>query len=231
MPLTPPPDTIAYGSSLRAAPVEAHTAKGGGMGCPVWHNACYDTTQLDRIGNPGLRQHRPGAQRGSLCVSAVKGWTLAEARIGAYMEALGLALAEWGVAPLEVVMATPERCWTEKRAEAILDFCPNLDGKDSLDEPLACVRQRIFLRGNLLVPRNSFFLLRLPTLSPGDTLAQQHRACLGNTLLEATVHGPCRVHRADVTSFSTCGIPLSLFPNETLPPQAKRWRSVGRKPI
>lgn len=55
-----------------------------------------DTTPLDRIGIPVYASVRPGAAKGSLCVSAGKGMLPEEAQIGAYMEAIELSFAEEG---------------------------------------------------------------------------------------------------------------------------------------
>ncbi|HSE22879.1 MAG TPA: hypothetical protein VLB68_14525, partial [Pyrinomonadaceae bacterium] len=54
-----------------------------------------DITRLDCIGVPVFASIRPEAHPGSLCVNAGKGITVAEARVGAYMEAVEYAFAEY----------------------------------------------------------------------------------------------------------------------------------------
>src|SRR5579871_683489 len=223
MPISSPPDTIVYGSSLRAAPVEVTLQKAATWAARYGITRITDTTQLDRIGIPVCASIRPGAQRGSLCVSAGKGLTLAEARIGAYMEALELALAEWGAAPIEVVMATPEQVLDgATRPEAILDFCPNLEAQIPLDEPLACVRAEDILTGETsLVPAELVFLPAPDHLVPKRHFGTNSTGLAsGNTLLEATVHGLAECIERDITSFFNICDTSFLIPNETLPAQA-----------
>ena len=55
-----------------------------------------DITRLDWAGVPVYASIRPEAYPGSLCVNAGKGVTPLEAQVGAYMEAIEYAFAEYG---------------------------------------------------------------------------------------------------------------------------------------
>src|SRR3954447_17330325 len=64
-----------------------------------------DVTRLDTVGVPVFASIRPDTQPGSLCVNAGKGLRADEARVGAYMEAIEFAFAEYNRGGLEVVHA------------------------------------------------------------------------------------------------------------------------------
>jgi ribosomal protein S12 methylthiotransferase accessory factor len=76
-------------------------------------------------------------------VNAGKGITVAEARVGAYMEAIEYAYAEYNRASLKIVRAPAREIYEGKRRpEAILDFCPVMNAEIDLEEPLPCVEAK-----------------------------------------------------------------------------------------
>ena len=85
---------IRYGSSFRQVPVEETLRRARSIAQSVGISRVTEVTYLDRIGIPVFVAIRPDAQPRSVCVSAGKGLTAADARIGAYMEAIELAWAE-----------------------------------------------------------------------------------------------------------------------------------------
>ena len=162
-----------------------------------------DTTWLDRIGIPVFSSIRPDGLDGNLWVHAGKGFTPAEAKIGAYMEAIEFSYAEPGrnqvtwqmSSAAEVVRSFGNRI-------AFADFSPLVGRKVLPDEPLAVVQAQEIQSGlgTVLIPAEHVFI---PFEPPGARLygTSTNGLASGNTLEEATVHAIAEVMERDVTSW------------------------------
>jgi ribosomal protein S12 methylthiotransferase accessory factor len=227
--------TIHCGSSLRAAPIDITLARAKSRATALGISRVSDITRLDRVGMPVYVSIRPGAQVGSLCVNAGKGLRPEEAQVGAYMESIEFALAEYNVAALDVVPATPRDVLDgHTRPHAILDFCPILGATIPLDARIYCVEAQDLLGGgHWLTPVELVFLPTPKALTPEIRCfgSSSNGLSSGNTLLEATVHGMAEVIERDVLSFFTFDDRSALILPTTLPPEAnalaERFRAVG----
>src|SRR5882762_3189265 len=94
-------------SSVRAVPLVETLARAQAMSGQLGISRVTDTTWLDRVGIPVFASIRPTAVPGSLCVNAGKGVHAVEAQVGAYMEAIEYALAEYDSNRVEIVKSTP----------------------------------------------------------------------------------------------------------------------------
>jgi ribosomal protein S12 methylthiotransferase accessory factor len=181
-----------------------------------------DITRLDRVGIPVFTSIRPGAMYGSLCVNAGKGTIPDEARIGAWMEAIEYAVAEPGVAPLEIVPVVARDVLDGRRnPPAILDLCPLMNTPIPLSKPLPCVKAEEILSGaSHYIPAELAFLPAPPQCDKLYFGASTNGLASGNTVLEATVHGLCEVIERDIKTFLTLRDTSSLVSEDTFPPVA-----------
>lgn len=188
-----------------------------------------DITRLDIVGVPVFASIRPDAQPGSLCVNAGKGITVEEARVGAYMEAIEYAFAEYNRASLEIVWAPAGEVYEGKtRSDSILDFCPVMNAEIDLDEPLACVTAKDLVTGRkYLVPAELVFL-PYPSHLGGKQYfgSNSNGLCSGNSVLEATVHGIAELIERDVCSFQSINDTSELVDNRSLPSPIKKIESA-----
>ncbi|WP_406841095.1 YcaO-like family protein [Streptomyces sp. AHU1] len=163
-----------------------------------------DTTWLDRIGIPVFSSIRPDAMPASLCVNAGKGVHPDEARVGAYMEAIEFALAEYRHTHLDVVMSTPGEVASQAGISfRFVDLCPQLERKVEADGPLACVEAQDVVTGQaVLVPAELVFS-PYPE-NPGQVIfgTSTNGLASGNSVLEATVHGLAEVMERDVQALN-----------------------------
>jgi ribosomal protein S12 methylthiotransferase accessory factor len=167
-----------------------------------------DTTRLDRFGVPVFASIRPDATRGSLCVSAGKGITTDEAKIGAFMEATELAWAEPDRARLPIVPAVPDHL-----AADLMSFCPRR-GIPLDDRAIDCVVAHDVDSGEeVLVPAELVVFPRPARYYTSDT----NGLASGNSLIEATVHGLAELIERDLTSFQTVWDTSRVVRNSTLP--------------
>jgi ribosomal protein S12 methylthiotransferase accessory factor len=180
-----------------------------------------DTTRLDRVGIPVAASIRPDAVPGSLCVSAGKGLTPAEALAGAYMEALELAWAEHRRARLEYVRATPHDVLDGRvRPDAIHDFAIP-PGPIALDGPLDCVVASDLVTGARVLVPAELVLFPMPAELDGQRvfgMSHGNGLCSGNTTDEATVHGLCELIERDIVAFSTVRDDSRRIAPESWPP-------------
>jgi ribosomal protein S12 methylthiotransferase accessory factor len=187
-----------------------------------------DITRLDCVGVPVFASIRPDAQPGSLCVNAGKGITVAEARVGAYMEAIEYAFAEYNRASLKILRVPAGEVYEGKRRrDAILDFCPVMNRGIELEEPLPCVEAREISSGRkYLVPAELVFL-PFPSHLGGRSYfgANSNGLCSGNSLLEATVHGLAEVIERDICSFQSIKDTSELVSNGSLPSWIRKIES------
>jgi ribosomal protein S12 methylthiotransferase accessory factor len=170
------------------------------------------------IGLPVFSSVRPAAMQGSLCVNAGKGLSAAEARVGAYMEAIEFAAAEPPPAHLGVCRARVRDVLDGRsRADAILDLCPLYGRSIALEQPIDCVSARDLEGREALVPAELvYFPYPLP---PDETLfgATTNGLASGATLPEATLHGLLEVIERDIASFAWVGRPSQRVAEESLP--------------
>jgi ribosomal protein S12 methylthiotransferase accessory factor len=207
-------------SSFRVIPPEETVRRVAAFAARLGVTRVTDITRLDRVGVPVYASVRPDALPGSLCVNAGKGVRAEEAKAGAYMEAIELALAEYGRTPIQSFPATPRAVLDgASRPQAILDFCPRLGAKIPLDLTIECVTaEEVFSRQSVAVPAELVFL-PYTNIHGGTTLfgSSSNGLASGNTVLEATVHGLAEVIERDVNSFQTLRDASRLVAPETFP--------------
>jgi ribosomal protein S12 methylthiotransferase accessory factor len=214
------PRTFQFSSSFRSQPLNVTLARARSVARQVGISRVTDITRLDCIGVPVFASIRPEALPGSLCVNAGKGISAAEARVGAYMEAIEYAFAEYNRASLEVSMVRAREVYEGRsRPEAILDFCPVMGAEVDLDGPIACVEASdIRSDEKFLIPAELTFL-PFPSELGGNCYfgSNSNGLCSGNTLLEATVHALAEVIERDICSFQAIKDQSVLVPDNSLP--------------
>jgi len=191
-------------SSVRAVPLVETLARAQAMSGQLGISRVTDTTWLDRVGIPVFASIRPTAVPGSLCVNAGKGVHAVEAQVGAYMEAIEYALAEYDANRVEIVKSTPRVIGLQPNVDwSFLDLCPTIGQKVDGCAPIACVEADVlFSDERVLVPAELVFFP-----SPADVGQQVFGAgtnglCSGNTVDEATLHGLAEVLERDVQAFN-----------------------------
>jgi ribosomal protein S12 methylthiotransferase accessory factor len=146
-------------SSLRVVSTEETLQRARSIASQLGISRVTDITRLDRVGVPVYASIRPNAKPGSLCVNAGKGLYPIEAQVGAYMEAIEFAFAEYEQSSVRLVIATARDVLDGRtRPDAILDFCPVVGAEIDLDAPLACVEaEEILSSTQCLVPAELVF--------------------------------------------------------------------------
>ena len=196
--------SVRYSSSVREVPIAWTLKHARQLAGKLGITRVTDVTRLDRVGVPVFCSIRPGAQPGSLCVNAGKGLTQEEARVGAYMEAIEFALAEFGASSIQTVLAKPrDLLGSALNPDGVLDFCPLENTIIPLHGPLQCVEADEIITGTrCLVPAEQVFMPYPPRVrgirgfgSSTNGLAS------GNSVLEATIHGIAETIERDITSF------------------------------
>ena len=208
---------VVLGSSVRSVPAEITLQRARRRARELGVTRVTDITRLDRVGLPVFASIRPGAVEGSLCVNAGKGLRAVEAEVGATMEAIEFALAEQGASHVEPVWATARDVLDgRRRREAVLDLCPKVGARITLDAPLQCVQAEETATGErALVPAELVFL---PFRPAGRRRAlhfgsSSNGLASGNTRREATVHALCELVERDIRSFQALrdtGVPVAL---------------------
>ncbi|HKA88640.1 MAG TPA: YcaO-like family protein [Haliangiales bacterium] len=216
-----------YRSSLRTRAAEETFALAAALAPGLGITRVTEITRLDRLGVPVCVAIRPDALPGNVCVSAGKGFTLAEARAGALMEAIELAFAEHGRAPFELVRATGRDVLDGRtRSAALLDLCPIWGRTLDLDEPLwACTVADLDTGEPVVVPAEAV-MHPLP-LSLGGARhfgSSSNGLASGNSIDEATVHALAEVIERDVTSFHNARDTGLLVRPESLPDEIQTLR-------
>lgn len=198
------PSPRRYSSSVREVKIATTLEHAKQFALQLGITRVTNVTRLDRVGVPVFCSIRPGAQPGSLCVNAGKGLTEEEARIGAYMEAIEFALAEFGASSIRPVQATPRDLpGASIHPDAILDFCPLQDRIIPLHGPLQCVEAEEILTGTrCLVPAEQVFMPYPESLEGIRGFgASTNGLASGNSILEASIHGIAEAIERDITSF------------------------------
>lgn len=228
--------TFALSSSLRLRTAEESLALVGPLAAERGVSRVVDITWLDRLGIPVYASIRPNAPEHSLNVHAGKGSTHAEAKIGAYMEAVEFSFAELGRSRVTAHLATPLDI-LDSFANTIdfIDFCPSqhypreVQAEDSIGVIEA--EELLSLHRTVLVPAE---LVHHPyNGAPGQHLytSSTNGLASGNTIAEATVHGLAEVMERHVESFLTLGATSYWVDPATLSPplraMVQRFESAG----
>ena len=221
--------TLRLSSSLRTERLEVTLERARAVAQQLGISRVTEITRLDCVGVPVFASIRPNALPGSLCVNAGKGISVAEARVGAYMEAIEYAFAEFNFSSLEIKYVKAGEVYEGRiRPDAILDFCPIMGSSIDLAEPMACVEAvDIHTRKRFLVPAELVFLPFPEQLGGGRYFGSTSNGLSsGNSVLEATVHGLAEVIERDICSFQSIKDDSVLVQKESLPPVIKSINST-----
>jgi ribosomal protein S12 methylthiotransferase accessory factor len=181
-----------------------------------------DTTWLDRIGIPVFASIRPDALMGSLCVNAGKGLRPAEAKIGAYMEAIEFSFAQYNTAQLKLIKTTPRKIIESHEGQiAFNQFCMLYGFFADADSLIMAIEAEDVLRKKkALAPAELVFIPY--SENPGQRLFGESSSGLasGNDLAEASVHAVCELMERDVQAFNhlrdrSCLVNLDRYSAET----------------
>lgn len=221
-------------SSLRTRTTSDTLALATAMAAPLGITRVTDTTWLDRIGIPVFASIRPRAARGSLCVSAGKGLQPEEAKVGATMEAIELAIAEKNRVPgSESVRLTPAEMLRENgHTFDFVDLCPRFGAAVDPNAPILCAHgEDLHTGGVQLIPAELVFLPATGDLGQRLFGSTSSGLASGNDLLEATVHALYELLERDVQSFTYVSDRSSLVDLDGAPPSvtglAAKARAAG----
>lgn len=191
-------------SSLRKVSLPETLAHARKLAAQFGITRVTNTTWLDKIGIPVFASIRPDAVEGSLCVSAGKGMRAEEAQVGAYMEAIEFAVAEYRNRNIDVFLSTPRKLAAQSGLECnFVDFCPVLAAQVDPDGPLACVKGQDIVTGNIVeLPAELIFSPF--SENPGQRIfgTSTNGLSSGNTVDEASVHGIAEIVERDVQAFN-----------------------------
>ncbi|MFB4309580.1 YcaO-like family protein [Actinomadura sp. GTD37] len=180
---------------------------------------CADTTWLDRVGIPVYSATRPDAA--AVIVTAGKGGTSDEARAGALMEAVELAVAERSAAEADRrgdILRLTARQAVDQGAPSVGSLCPALGEELDPDREFAWVRTtEAISSGELLVPAELVFHPCPPQLAAGVWGSTTTGLASGNSPDEAVLHGLCEVIERDTLSFETIRSHSLLVSSARLP--------------
>jgi ribosomal protein S12 methylthiotransferase accessory factor len=194
---------VRLSGSVRAFPLDEMLPRAREAARSVGVTRVTDITRLDRLGIPVCVAIRPSAQAGNVCVSAGKGWSVDEARVGAMMEAVELAWAEpvRGAVPT-VRVRVRDLLDGVTRRDAILDLAPRLGVVIDLEAPTLAVEARE-LRGDAtaLVPAELVFHPSPPFLGASYFGTGTNGLASGATVAEATLHALVELLERDAISF------------------------------
>ena len=215
-----PAPVVRLSTSVRSAPLAVTRRHARRLARTLGITRVTDITRLDSVGVPVFASIRPDACPGSLCVNAGKGLRAGEASVGAYMEAIEFAFAEYNRAGLTVIDAPAAAVYEGRaRPDSLLDFCPLLDTEIPLDAPMACVAAEDVATGELfLVPAELVFLpYPLDPDTPRYFGSSSNGLASGNSVLEASIHGLAEVIERDIWSFRTMDDQSRLVDPATFP--------------
>lgn len=183
-----------------------------------------DTTWLDRIGIPVYASIRPDGIKGTLCVHAGKGFTHAEAKIGAYMEAIEFSFAVPGRNIVDWFLCKPADVITSfKNRVHFADFCPRMGLRVQENDGIAVVAGDEIMSGlgPVLVPAELVYHPFLENTGVRLYGSSTNGLASGNTLDEATVHGLAEVMERHVRSFEVLDDRSSLVRLDDAPRKLK----------
>jgi ribosomal protein S12 methylthiotransferase accessory factor len=217
---------IKMSNGFRVRSPEATLALAKVLAAELGITRVTDITRLDSVGIPVCASIRPNAVIGSLCVNAGKGTSVLEARVGAYMEAIEFAYAEFGRSSvIRYIAATPRDVLDGRtRSDAILDFGPVMQLEVELDEPMGCVyAEDLSNGGEVLIPAELVFLPCPSEVSLQRCFGSNSNGLAsGNSVTEATVHALIECFERDIRSFEHVNDTSSLVRPSTYPELIKR---------
>lgn len=189
-----------------------------------------DSTGLDVIGIPVYTSIRTSAVPGALCVHAGKGVRPREAEVGAYMEAIEFAAAEYDQQRSPLILSTPAQIGRQDPSWRFVDLCPLLGRTIDPDGALAAVVAEDIVTGReLLVPAE---LVYSPFRdAPGQLVfgSSTNGLSSGNTRTEATVHAIAEVLERDIQSFQYVHDDSQLVHLQAVPPALGQLTSKVRR--
>jgi ribosomal protein S12 methylthiotransferase accessory factor len=224
-------------SSLRKASLSDTLSHARKLAVQLGITRVTNTTWLDKIGIPVFASIRPDAVEGSLCVSAGKGMRAEEAQVGAYMEAIEFAIAEYRNRNIEVFFSTPRKVAAQAGfAHEFVDFCPILGAPIDPDGPLACVEAHDIATGRTFaVPAELIFSPFSENRGQRIFGTSTNGLSSGNSVDEASVHGIAEIVERDVQAFNfmkdTSRLMLRDCPVETLDPLFSRVEAAGLRAV
>ncbi|WP_086824496.1 YcaO-like family protein [Allokutzneria sp. NRRL B-24872] len=208
-------------SSLRSVPLADTAARAEAVAAGLGITRVTDTTWLDSVGIPVFASVRPSAAPGSLCVNAGKGVRPEEARVGALMEAIEFARAEYGARTVEVFDSTPHEVASQPGAEFdFVDLCPLLGRQVDPHGRLVCVMAEDIVDGTrIALPAELVFSPYKE--NPGQRIfgTSTNGLSSGNTVEEATLHGLAEVIERDVNAFNHIADRSRLVKLDNPPPE------------
>jgi ribosomal protein S12 methylthiotransferase accessory factor len=217
---------FALSSSLRLRSAEESLALVRPLALERGISRVVDTTWLDRLGIPVYASIRPNAAEDSLNVHAGKGFTHAEAKIGAYMEAIEFSFAEPGRSRVTPRPATPlDILDSFENQIGFPEFCPSREQTREVqaDDPIDVVEadELLGLQRKVLVPAELVFCPYSDNQGIPLYGASTNGLASGNTVEEATVHGLAEVMERHVESFLKLSAPSFWVDPQTLPPRVR----------
>jgi ribosomal protein S12 methylthiotransferase accessory factor len=224
--------SVRLSSSLRSRTAEESWAIAAPIAAARGISRVVDTTWLDRIGLPVYASIRPDGIEGTLCVHAGKGFTRAEARIGAVMEAIEFSFAPpsrnivpWRLAkPIDILASFQHRI-------RFSDFAPIAGRCIDVDDAIAVVTGEEIMSelGNVLVPAELVYHPFLENTGIRLYGTSTNGLASGNTLLEATVHGLAEVMERHVRSFEVINDQSHIVDVDDAPQKIKAMVALIRK--
>lgn len=187
-----------------------------------------DTTWLDKIGIPVYASVRPDAV-GTLCVHAGKGFTHAEAKIGALMEAIEFSFA---------VVGKSKVTWSLGNAQSVLDSFGNAFAFYEFGMLLGCsahpddkfgvvaAQEIMHQLGQVLVPAELVYMPYRESSSKSLFGTSTNGLASGNSVEEATVHGLAEVMERHVSSFEYLKNESALVSMEDAPTKVRQMASM-----
>ena len=163
-----------------------------------------DTTWLDRIGLPVFASIRPDGAVGALCVHAGKGFTAAEAKIGAFMEAIEFSFAAPGRSDVTATLSGPAEILDSfKSLVTFPEFCPRIASNVAEDDAIPVIVAEELLQGldKVLLPAELVFHPFCDAKTKSIFGTSTNGLASGNTLEEATTHGLAEILERHVCSF------------------------------
>jgi ribosomal protein S12 methylthiotransferase accessory factor len=191
-------------SSLRSRSVEESLTIAESLAMSRGVSRVVDTTWLDRIGIPVYSSIRPDGVKGTLCVHAGKGFTHAEAKIGAYMEAIEFSFATPGRNIVDWFLCKPSEILASfKHRIHFADFCARKGRRIEHHDDIAVVVGDEIMSGlgRVLIPAELTYLPFFENTGVKLYGTSTNGLASGNTLEEATVHGLAEVMERHVRSF------------------------------
>lgn len=187
-------------SSLRTKQPEETLKSAKSLAPKLGITRVTDTTYLDKIDIPVYASIRPEAQ--TLCVNAGKGRKPIEAEVGAYMEAIEFAYAEYGRSKINTFHSTVAEVSNQFADPlAFLDFAPlygvEIDANDRI--PVANVKELLSGKDYILPAE----LIFLPYRDVEKTIfsTSSNGLSSGNSILEASIHGLAELIERDISSY------------------------------